>query len=92
MTGRWNLPFEEQDPHPLTLAGDSTVVAGGLVAMGALTKTPLGLFPLLIMRFDVPGTVDMPSVALLMDVEQLRQVPGLVEQAVNSAIRKASGR
>lgn len=93
--GGWDLPFQEHDtPQPITLSGTNTIVAGGLVAMGALTETPLGRFPILILRFDVPGTdpAHMPSVALLMDIEHLRQVPALVEQAVNAAIRKAAGR
>lgn len=95
MTGGWNLPFEEHDPAPLTLDDGTTIVAGSIVAMGAVTETPLGRFPLLILRFQTSQTrpgAPMPTVALLLDVESLRRVPSLVEQAIAAAIRKAGGR
>lgn len=91
----WHLPYREQDPAPLTLDDGTTIVAGGIVAMGAVTLTPLGRFPILILRFSTsdnrPGA-PMPTVALLLDDDALRRVPVLVEAAVQSAIRKAAGR
>jgi len=50
--------------------------------MGALTETPLGRFPLVVFRFDVPGYAQMPSVALLMDDHAMyHHGPGVMRHA-----------
>lgn len=88
----WNLPFEEHSAAlPLTL-DNGTLVAGGITVMAALTETPLGRFPVVVLQFDVGPGQPMPSVALLMDADHLRNLPALVEAAVAAAIRKAAGR
>lgn len=86
--GGYNLPFEEQPA--VEIAGG--LVAQGIVLMGAFAPTPLGTFPALAFRFDVPGLREMPTVTLLLDAEHLRVAPRLVEEAVAAAIRKAAGR
>ena len=88
--GGWDLPFEEQPTADLAL--DGVPVAGGIVVMGAMAPTPLGTFPVLVFRFDVPGLASMPTVALILDAERMRGIPALVEQACAAAIRKAAGR
>lgn len=84
----WNLPFEEQP----AVETDAGIIAQGIVVMGAMAPTPLGTFPAIVFRFDVPGLSSMPTVTLLLDAERLASVPGLVQQAVAAAIRKAGGR
>ena len=83
--GGWNPPFEEQ---PI-VESDTGLVAQALVVMAAVAPTPLGTFPAVIFRFEVPGLSEMPTVTLLLDAEHMRGVPGLVAAAVNASIRRA---
>jgi hypothetical protein len=81
--GGWNLPFEENTiTTELPGIGDIPV-AQGVVVMGAMVPTPLGVLPCLVFRFDVPGA-PMPSIVLLGTPAQL------VDQAAAAAIRKAA--
>ena len=87
--GGWNLPFEEQTVT-LLAGSDQIPVAQAVVVMAAVAPTPLGMLPVLVFRFEVPGCKDMPTVVLMMDTESLRGIPPLIEAAVAAAIRKAA--
>lgn len=92
--GGWNLPFEEFEEQAgvaTTLPdGDDVPTAQGIVVMAAKVPTPLGTFPGLVFRFDVPGFPTMPSVMLIGDVETIRDGAALVHKAAEAAIRKAA--
>lgn len=89
MNGRnhkgWHLPFEE---NPM-FETDAGLIARGVVVMASVAPTPIGMFPAITLRFDVPGLTTMPTVTMLMDPERLREVPSLVLAAVNAAVKKA---
>jgi hypothetical protein len=87
--GGWNLPFEENTiTTELPGIGDIPV-AQGVVVMGAMVPTPLGVLPCLVFRFDVPGA-PMPSIVLLGTPDVIRGTAQLVDQAAAAAIRKAA--
>ena len=81
---RFHLPFEDQPETPLE--GDFAV-SGGIVVMAVLVPLPDETKrPAIVFRFArADGSGFWPPVLLLLDDDQLRQVPGIVFEAVRRA-------
>ena len=90
-TPHWlDVPFED-DPQP----GHTVVprqVAAGVVVMATVADTALGPWPALLFRFADGHGQFLPDVLLLLDDEKAAQLPTLVTQATESAVRGAAAR
>lgn len=81
-----NLPFEEQEPTWVT---DEYAVSGGVVVAGAVVPVPgAGNKPALLFRFaKVDGSGFWPPLLLVLEGDQVYQVPDLVSAASKAALK-----
>lgn len=82
----WDMPFEEL---PATWMDEAMYLCSGVMVMAATIPLGENTFPGLIFRFvSAEDGEFIPPVALILDRARLKEIPSLVEQAVNKAIKE----
>lgn len=83
-----DVPFEDGPPGQF-IDLEHAHVSGGMVVMAAVLPVDGDPKPTLVFRFATPLGTFYPPMVLVLDDDQVRNVPDLVTKAVHSAVRAA---
>lgn len=89
MSGDLNLPYEDVPDGPFVMDAEM-LPCGGVVVKAAVLPTPDGQrMPALVFDFFLADGDRLPSICLVMGVDETLALTDLVRGAVRSAVREA---